>query len=378
MSFYITTKPGTGSGGALFTSSQVTTTSSAVTATSFTTFSNSPALSFTPTVTGTYKVYSGIPIEVTGIVGNGSARIFNTTGSATLLSESQSGFINNVATTSPMASIFTQSTYTLTAGTAYVFDIQGMVASSSDSILARGDLAAFYVYAELIPVSGAVGTPTVNGYAFKTSGTTFVTPANTTAATNFLFTLVGGGGGGGGVGNVATALGCGGGSGGVGRIQLNGFSASQTINLTIGAGGAGGTTSGSTGNNGSNGGDTTLTNPNGGTVYTASHGGGGSGSTAGNQAAGGTGGTTTNFGSGLSITGQIGGSNATQVAASTSGMGGSSGLGYGLGGMSLGGSLAGQAATGFGAGGGGAVDRGGNGFAGGNGTGGCIEILWWT
>lgn len=59
-----TWQPAPGTVSAFFASSQVNTLSSPVTSTlpTFTTFSNSPAFTFTPTITGTYKVYSSIPL----------------------------------------------------------------------------------------------------------------------------------------------------------------------------------------------------------------------------------------------------------------------------------------------------------------------------
>src|SRR5271166_6167884 len=74
--------PGTVS--AFFASSQVTTQSSNFSG-AFATVSNSPAFTFTPTVTGTYKVYSNIPLGIAGSTGTSAqVRIFNTSGGATL------------------------------------------------------------------------------------------------------------------------------------------------------------------------------------------------------------------------------------------------------------------------------------------------------
>src|ERR1700677_3374691 len=72
-----------------YISSVITGTSSGVTSTyqTYTTFSNSPAFTITPTVTGTYKVYCNIPLETDGGNAGGIARIINTSGGATLLAE---------------------------------------------------------------------------------------------------------------------------------------------------------------------------------------------------------------------------------------------------------------------------------------------------
>jgi hypothetical protein len=136
------------SGFQFFTSSQVTTTSSAITSGSFTTFSNSPAFTFTPTVSGTYKVYSSIPFYEDATNSSGTARIYNTSGGATLLNESQAAIYGSAS--SVLSNVMVQSVYTLTSGTNYVFDIQAEVTLGSPNLYLRGDLAAFYMFAELV------------------------------------------------------------------------------------------------------------------------------------------------------------------------------------------------------------------------------------
>lgn len=126
-----------------FASSQVTTLSSAVTATSFTTFSNSPAFTFTPTITGKYKVYSGCMFSVT-VSDLVAIRIFNTSGGGTLLNESQGAFFIAVSVT---GEVFVQSVYTLTSGVSYVFDIQGKNINVGSFNL-DGTNAPFYMFAE--------------------------------------------------------------------------------------------------------------------------------------------------------------------------------------------------------------------------------------
>jgi hypothetical protein len=145
-----------GGGTAFFqASSQVTTASSAISSGSFTTFSNSPALSFTPTVSGTYKVYCSIPINMTSAGAVSLERIFNTTGSATLLDESQ-GTSYPGGTPPTRMSVFVQSVYTLTSGTAYVFDIQGLViGGSGGNVQNSGNEAPFYMFAEQVAVGTA-------------------------------------------------------------------------------------------------------------------------------------------------------------------------------------------------------------------------------
>ncbi len=133
-------------GATFFASSQVTNVSGAIASTSFVTFDNSPALSITPTITGTYKVHSAFGITQ-NLTGNAFtvARIVNTSGSAILLYESQ-----NIGTAvnglDNAGSTYVESIYTLTAGNTYVFDIQGR---TNGSIVNRGDLGPFYIFAEL-------------------------------------------------------------------------------------------------------------------------------------------------------------------------------------------------------------------------------------
>jgi hypothetical protein len=129
-----------------YASSQITTDSSAVTSGTFTTFDNSPAFTITPAITGTYKIYCAIPLDTQGTANNGNGRIFNTSGSATLLQESQSTVGSNggsFTTSSGLA----QSVYTLNAGVTYVFDIQGKVTGGTN-ILAVGLEVPFYMFAE--------------------------------------------------------------------------------------------------------------------------------------------------------------------------------------------------------------------------------------
>jgi hypothetical protein len=131
---------------AFFVSSQVTTNSSDVTSSSFTTFSNSPAFTFTPLATGHYKIYVSANMRVTAS-GSVVARIFNTSGGATLLYESQAFLTDNSGSSSQEASLYYQSVYNLTASTSYTFDIQGK-ADGSHGVSLDGGSAAFYMFAE--------------------------------------------------------------------------------------------------------------------------------------------------------------------------------------------------------------------------------------
>ncbi len=148
---------------AAYASSQVTTISTVNTSATFATFSNSPAFTFIPTITGTYKVYSSLTGESSSGTSIPVFRIFNTTGGAILLQESQAIIQANI-NVNPTA----QSVYTLTAGVTYVFDIQGKETGSGGGYL-RGDLAPFYMFAEGISLPG-------NGIA---TGWTAYTPSFT-------------------------------------------------------------------------------------------------------------------------------------------------------------------------------------------------------
>lgn len=132
-----------------FASTQVTTASSTIAGGSFTTFSNSPGFTFTPLLSGPYKVYCSIPIEVDGTNGISVTRIFNTSTNATLLYESQ-GFVENSSTGSQVGSSpYVESIYTLTAGTSYVFDFQGKLINGNNSF-SFGNIAPFYMFAQFV------------------------------------------------------------------------------------------------------------------------------------------------------------------------------------------------------------------------------------
>lgn len=131
---------------AYFASTAITTLSTVITSASFATFSNSPALTFTPTVTGTYKVYSNAIFEADGGSTNSVAQVINTTGGATLLNASQGNVYDG--SSSVIIGAFIQSVYTLTAGVSYVFDIQGKTASGS--LFLNGGNGSFNMFAERI------------------------------------------------------------------------------------------------------------------------------------------------------------------------------------------------------------------------------------
>lgn len=141
----------TGGGGGFtpqfFQSSQVTT-DGFLTSSSFTTPSNSPALMVPCTVTGTYKVYCILPIDLLSAGIAVQTRIFETSAMATLLAESQ-GFIYG-ATSRVSGTHYIQSIYTLTSGNTYQFDVQGRLFTGSGTIDISGSQASFYIFAELV------------------------------------------------------------------------------------------------------------------------------------------------------------------------------------------------------------------------------------
>lgn len=152
---------------ASFASSIINTDSSPIGSGSFTTFSNSPAFTITPTITGTYKVYSSISVLVNNS-GNpfGNVRIYETSQLAALLYESQGTLFT---TSASIASVFTQSVYTLVAGTTYIFDLQGLLFSGSIGISVAGGNTPFYVFCEGVGLAASSGN--VNVVATSTSFT---------------------------------------------------------------------------------------------------------------------------------------------------------------------------------------------------------------
>ena len=133
-----------------FISSAITTQSSPLVSATFATFSNSPAFTFVPTISGTYKVYSPIGMQDPFSGTTSTFRVFNTSGGATLLAESRADFLASLTQTLDLNG-FIQSVYTLVAGTSYVFDIQGLAAGGSTIYLGAGTPnQQFYMFAELV------------------------------------------------------------------------------------------------------------------------------------------------------------------------------------------------------------------------------------
>jgi hypothetical protein len=100
---------------------------------------------------------------------------------------------------------------------------------------------------------GAVQAASMHTRVFTSSGT-FTIPSDAKPAQEFLFTVVGGGGGGGGCGSDEVFV-ASGGAGANGFASFSGFSASDTVTITVGAGGS----AGGSASNGGNGGTSKAT-----------------------------------------------------------------------------------------------------------------------
>ena len=129
-------------------------------------------------------------------------------------------------------------------------------------------------------LSDAAWAASMHTMVFTSSGT-FTIPATAAAGTEFEFTVIGGGGGGGGC-STGIFQAASGGSGGAGFASYSGFTAGQTIAVTIGAGGTGGAFGGGTGG----GGATSNLVFSGTTIAKSGGGGGAPGQTAGTMVAG--------------------------------------------------------------------------------------------
>lgn len=255
--------------------------------------------------------------------------------------------------------------YTLPAATSLV--LGGVkpdgttITNTAGAISITNPITAIATGTMLANESGASGVPTATAIPVYhsqvfTASSAFTTPANSTAATVYKYTIIGGGGGGGGS-NGTWAAGGGGGGGAVAVGSFTNVAASTAITVTITTSGTP-SAGGSAGGNGSAGADASLGSP---VSITAGGGGGGAGSTAGAGPTGSEGGTsgTVTVGS-PSIAAMAGGhgirGSCLLVSSCIGGAGGSA-LTYGAPGVggSVGVAQNGTAATGFGAGGGGAI-----------------------
>ena len=195
---------------------------------------------------------------------------------------------------------------------------------------------------------------------------TWTIPAGTSTSTQFEFILVGGGGAGG--GGASGVSGAGGGAGAMAHVVESGWTAGNTIDVTIGAAGTG--SAGATGTNGTatsiSSGTQTIT------TVTAGGGSGGVGGNTPNANYGGLGGTPSG-GDALSENGGDG-STGTSNSASAGVSGGASYFGGGGRGFYGGTSGNGSPGEAWGSGGGGGSSN--TSAAGGDGQQGIVEIRW--
>lgn len=200
---------------------------------------------------------------------------------------------------------------------------------------------------------------------FTASGT-FTIPSGATSYTSFKWTIIGAGGAGG--GGASGVSGAGGGAGATARVLATGYTAGNTITVTVGTGGAG--TAGATGGSGLASsiasGTQTIT------TVTAAGGGGGGGGNSPSANPGGVGGCATN-GDADSTCGGDGGA-GTSNSASQGATGGASSMGGGGAGGIGGGTTNGNNAQAWGSGGGGGSSN--PAAAGGNGANGIVIVEW--
>lgn len=199
-----------------------------------------------------------------------------------------------------------------------------------------------------------------------TSSGNFTIPTGTSSATQFEIFIVGGGGSGG--GGSSGVSGSGGGAGAMAHVLESGWTAGNTITVTIGAGGVG--SAGATGTPGAA--STIASGTQTITTVTAGGGGAGVGGDTPNANYGGPGGTPTG-GDGLSTNGGDGGT-GNSFSSSNGASGGSSY--FGGGGRGFYGGTTGNGSNGeaYGSGGGGGSSN--SAAAGGNGAPGVVEIRW--
>lgn len=113
----------------------------------FYTFIGSPTLTFTPSSTGQWMIFTNAALYNNTAGGLAINRIFNSVGGATLVEESQGTIYGNQGDHG--GSVLTYSTFTLQAGVSYSFDLQGSAAPGQlTQILA--DTVAFRLTAQKV------------------------------------------------------------------------------------------------------------------------------------------------------------------------------------------------------------------------------------
>jgi hypothetical protein len=127
--------------------SNIINTSASNGSTTFTTFTNSPAFTFTPVVSGKYKIYCPANLYQGNAGAESYAIIQNTAGGASLLAQN---IVTIFASSAILATnCYIQSVYNLVSGNSYTFDIQGRSSVAATDFELLGSGSAFYMFAEL-------------------------------------------------------------------------------------------------------------------------------------------------------------------------------------------------------------------------------------
>lgn len=213
--------------------------------------------------TGVVQIYSGTGSSSIGDSGQNNGIGFNTTSS--YLNFATSNGTERMRITSSGGVSFGSS------GTAY--------GTSGQVLTSAGNAPPTWT---TISTTGAL----IRAPQFKTSGTSYTTPAG---CNNIFVEFVGGGGGGGGTGSISTSVGGGGGCS-IYAVAYIAVQPSTSYTINIGAGGTAGT-----GVSGGNGGATSIIVN--GVTYSSNGGGGGTSATGGSTGTSGATGTTTNMSS---------------------------------------------------------------------------------
>lgn len=158
----------------------VTTDSNALTATSYTAFSNSPTVTFEPTVSSNYIVTLGpIDIRCNTVAIDVHAALIATAGSPTWVSGGEAVFTQMVAAENNP--IFLQGTWYCVAGTTYTFQLRGYSAADSinfyNSPLVNGSAITVQQVSNVgFAGSGGIGTLIQSSFCAQTGGGAVVFP----------------------------------------------------------------------------------------------------------------------------------------------------------------------------------------------------------
>jgi len=294
----------------------------------------------TPLSQGAVFMAAAATTNILGTAAQSSASSFDASGAAATAQTNAEAFASNAAN--------------LTSGTVAPARLPRATASTFGVV--EPDNTTITV--TLGVLSASVGA--IHKQVFTSSGT-FTIPSGITTSTTFNWTIVGAGASG--CAGNNTDGGGGGGAGGAAKRLVSGYTAGNTITVTVGSGGTG-----IAGTNGNTGGSSSISSGTQ-TISTVTASGGGTGTFS--QGAGGAGGTTSG-GDADSVSGGSGGSGFSSGDSGSTGGGTIFGSG-GVGGYVAGGG-SGYPGTTYGSGGGGG-DRSAA-FAGGNGANGIVIVEW--